>query len=160
MMENKVMVLAYAPFEGRKRNASYDLAVSVFGVDGVRRVEVDDASFLQALQEVKEFDGPVMWLGETDGRGDRLVLETVARNNLLGKAIDPQGPGVLRARYYSLFLNTPVTMSCNAGDHYCNRALYEMLRIRPPRLCVFLHVPREGNVDGSDLLQVHSTLKK
>jgi len=102
----------------------------------------------------------VLWLGETDQSSNQLIMETQAKNDLFGQLIDPKGPATLKTRYFNMFLNTPVVLSTNAGNHYCNRALYEMLRIDPPKLCVFVHVPRCCPIKREDLMQVYKILEK
>jgi hypothetical protein len=160
-MENKVLVLAYGAFDGRPRNTSYDFAVSVFGKDGVVEVDVDEAGFESAMRAIESFSGNVLWLGESDGKGDRLIFETKGRNLFLGRPICGDGcfPELLFRRRNE-FSGCPVVFSRDAGDHFCNRALYEMLRRFSDRVCAFVHVPRFGRVCGDDLRCVCDKLEE
>ena len=156
-----MLVLAYGAFEGRPRNASYDFAVRVFGKDGVVEVSVDEAGFRQAMNAISAFKGNVLWLGETDAKGDRLVFETRGKNHFLGKPIcGKECPQELVFRRRNDFSGCPVVFSRDAGEHFCNRALYEMLRRFSDRVCVFLHVPRFGKVVDEDLRCVRDKLEE
>ena len=168
----RILVTAFGPFGGRKRNAS-SLALAGLKVllprINCRMFPVDSAiaprRMDQALRETRP--DAVILLGEAGG-STSIRLESTAWNQLdfripdnagrqpVKSIIDPESPASLTAtlplesiRQQLAALGHPVEISSNPGRFLCNQLLFHTLRTiarrRMPAIAGFIHLPLESD---------------
>lgn len=137
-----VSLIAFEPFQGRRRNKAADVGRVVAGMRGIPivYVPVTRAGVAEGVSFARAQPGAVLWLGEYDGSD--IVLELRARNNLEGSPLTPDMP--LNAAVDSSRRLVPERLaaySLDAGDYYCNAALFELVRGGLSHRAAFLHIP-------------------
>jgi pyroglutamyl-peptidase len=161
-MRDSILVAGFEPFEGRRKNRSWEVVRRIPPRAGLDRVQLPvDHQRLIALMPTLVARAPraVLLLGESPRRS--LSVEQLALNvrdcdradNSGAKptveTILAQGPLALRAtwdaRAVAHRLNeggVPAVASFHAGAFACNAALYLALQFRAQQTAVgFLHVP-------------------
>jgi hypothetical protein len=144
---NSVSVYAFDPFGGSLVNSAQTLMHKAqlpftpveVGLEGVRN----------AIREQVRDKRRVLWLGQGN---DTMVVENVAHNDFEGK---PIASGAGSSLTNPLQLIVPgLTQGIDAGNYYCNMALWEMLRNGVEG--VFVHVPRK--VQSDDITTLHKII--
>lgn len=144
-------LLAFEPFNNRDVNKALEAAQkSGYHYQGVA---VSHEGVRQAVERIKTSKKPTVWMGEFDGKS--LTIENTARNDFEGNPIDKHGPRVINNP--TLRVIPKLAQSKNAGNYYCNMALYQMLKNNVKG--VFIHVPRK-NADTQTLQSLLTTFSE
>ncbi|MGE5184976.1 MAG: pyroglutamyl-peptidase I [Acidobacteriota bacterium] len=153
-----VIVAAFEPFEGRRKNRSWE-AVSLVRAEIERvRLPVEFARLPELVAPLAARASVLLLVGEARRRA--LSIERRAQNLIACRIadnagarpdgpIDAAGPGELAATWdaervlaAARAAGAPAELSDDAGGFCCNAALYHALAAAPPTARVgFLHVP-------------------
>jgi pyroglutamyl-peptidase len=160
-----IVVTAFEPFAGRRRNRSWEVLRRLDAGSHVVRARLP-VDFERIHEEITDLVAlsprAVLLLGEF--RGHVVRVETIALNVLHSSTPDNAGRVVSEARLIPdapLALDVrsdsaeivarigregiPTALSHHAGTYACNAALYHSLNLFPPETPIaFLHLPRRG----------------
>jgi len=167
-----ILVAAFEPFGGRKRNRSWEVVRRLVVEGGVERIllPVDFAKLAPAIREASARSPRALLLVGEMPSGP-LRVEGIAVNvrhserpdnagmTVQGAPVVPNAAVALRTRWDPLqvaeairLAGIPAVPSFHAGTYVCNAALFLALLQLPTRVPVgFLHVPRHGEPGGSRL---------
>lgn len=134
---NRVCVYAFNPFGGDCENSAQTLMQKA--QLPFTPVEVSEAGVTGAIEAQKKDRRRVLWLGQ--GPGEHMSVENTARNDFEGHAIESTGPGSV-TNPVRVCVNG-LSQSNDAGNYYCNKALWTMIRNGVDG--VFVHVPKKWN---------------
>jgi pyroglutamyl-peptidase len=167
-----VVVAAFEPFGGRRRNRSWEAVRRARTGPGIAtvRLPVDFVRLRSAVERIaRESPRAVLLVGEMPSGPLRVegvalnVLHSDRPDNVGRIAADvplvPGAPLALRTRWNPgevsaalLLAGIPAGPSFHAGTYACNAALYLTLHATPDSTPVgFLHLPRRGGPAGTRL---------
>ncbi len=156
-----VVIAAFEPFDGRRRNASWEAANAAGRLRGVRieKLPVDFRALPSAVRRVLRLrPRSLVLVGEASG-ADTLRVERIAVNLIDARIADNRGrrpvdvPVVVRgpaARFATLppkwvrrviGRSAPARLSTSAGTFACNAAFYLALHHGRSTRVAFVHVP-------------------
>ncbi len=163
-----ILLTGFQPFVGRKANVSGDIARAL---DGLTLDGVTVCAIVMAVEwgvpaevlksQIAKMEAPVAILSLGEGGGDRVKIETRARNRRtpgrkdeagrtpgqIGLEIVPGGPDESASPLAPVLLNAletsaiPCVASQNAGQFLCEETLYTALHLTEQRIAGFLHLP-------------------
>ncbi len=169
---DRILVVGFAPFQGRSQNGSQTLARAL--QKNAPRGAVLEALVLPVawgsveqllMPKLKAF-APSLVLGLGEGKPGQITLERAARNARAGvdergaraenEWVEMDGPEVINARLSYRFqrpkdLAFPLVLSEDAGEFLCNSALYRCLESSIPSVG-FVHVPPQELADDTAYL--------
>jgi pyroglutamyl-peptidase len=159
-----LLVTGFEPFDGRRRNRSWDAVSGLAGRPGVKvqQLPVHFARLRQEVPRLVSGQGGLLLVGESPVA--HLCVEQVALNVVDSarpdnagatarmEALVADGPLALRAAWDAGSVagrlardGIPAAASFHAGTYACNAALYLALHAAASRVPVgFLHVPHRG----------------